>query len=837
MRLRFSSVLLLLAGCCLAEKPQMKPNKKNSTIYEPGLSGGAVAGKSTATARATLVAVASLAVYPFGIGPALAQPPLAITAADYARAEQWMPYRTNQLVLNAMDTPRWLPSGKFWYRTRTAEGFALFIVDPIHDTRQVAFDEQKMSRSVRIAGKAQHKMHDLPLLDEFELLPDEKSLAFHTGSRRWTCDTEGAQCSALPDLDRNALRSPDGRHEVFIRDFNLWVREVATGNATRLTSDGSKDLGYATDNSSRRHSDRAVALWSPDSRRIATFQQDQRGVGEMYLVKTQRGHPQLETWKYAMPGDAVIPTVERVIIDIDTQRTVRLQMPPDLVRSASWLGLADERTGVLEAQWSSDASRLAFISMSRDHKCARLRLADAATGAVRDILEECAPKFYESAPGAAHALRGANWQYLDTSGEVIWYSSRDRWNHLYLYDAATGKLRRQITSGDWNVSSLVRVDERERAIYFTAVGREPGRNPYFEHLYRIGFDGNDLTLLTPEDATHVISVAPSGEYFVDSFSRADLPPVSVLRDRNGRLIRTIEKADISRLVKLGWKPPAPIMVKARDGVTDLYGLMFRPSNFDENRTYPILNAIYSAPIHGSIIPYQESPQWGAFSAAYGALGDAQSLAELGFVVVMIDGMGTPHRSREFHESTYGNYGDATLPDQIAGMQQLARRYKWIDIDRSGIFGVSHGGYAAARALFTYPEFFKVGVAISGNHDPLSYMDEYTEKFMGLVHREADGTTSYDSQDNLGIAKNLQGHLLLIHGTMDDNVSPYQTLLLVQALIDANKDFDLLMLPNQPHGAGDAVTRRYVARRYWDYFVRHLLRASPPKEYQMGLATE
>jgi dipeptidyl aminopeptidase/acylaminoacyl peptidase len=467
--------------------------------------------------------------------------------------------------------------------------------------------------------------------------------------------------------------------------------------------------------------------------------------------------------------------------------------------------------------------------MSRDHKRATLRIADAATGAVRIILEEEESTFYESAATAGHALSEkvlGNWRLLDESNEVIWYSARDGWNHLYLYDLSTGNLKRQITSGRWNIVKLSQVDEAGRRLYFQAVGRERDSNPYFEDLYSIGMDGKNLTHLTPEDATHDVTMSPTSGYFLDSYSTPEAPPVSVLRDRDGELVLPLETTDISALTAKGWKPPIPITVKARDGVTDLYGLMFTPSTLDENGKYPIINAIYPGPQIGSTFGKVAS-----FVTSYG-LGDPQSLAELGFVVVMIDGMGTPLRSREFGEATYGDYADSTLPDQIAGMRELARGHPWIDLDRAGIYGLSGGGYAAARAMFAYPEFFSVGVAMSGNHDPSLYMDEFSEKYVGLLDQDGEGLANYADQSNIGLAGNLEGRLLLVHGTMDDNVPPYHTLLLVDALIKENKDFDLLMLPNQRHNAVAGASGRYLVRRYWDYFVRYLLGAEPPREYQM-----
>jgi dipeptidyl-peptidase-4 len=573
-----------------------------------------------------------------------------------------------------------------------------------------------------------------------------------------------------------------------------------------------KDNSYALDNAGWVKSDRPILVWSPDSKKIATFQQDQRNVGEMYLVETKVGHPVLHAWKYPLPGDETVAMIRRVIIDVEAPRVIALQMPPDQHRSTLCDHVACRGSDWADVEWSPDSSQLAFVSTSRDHKQETLRVAGAADGAVRDVMEERVATQYESGQGMV------NWRFLPGSNEVIWYSERSNWGHLYLYDLATGKLKNQITSGDFVVTELVRVDEKARTLYFIADGREKGRDPYFNHLYRVGFDGSGLTLLTPEDANHEVTFSPSGRYFTDNYSKPDAPPATVLRDADGKLLATVEKADISSLQAAGWKPPEPITVKARDGATDLYGLMFKPTHLDPLKKYPIVNQIYPGPQGGSV-------GGRSFEAARG---DAQALAELGFIVVKIDGMGNPQRSKSFHDAYYGNMGDNTLPDQVAGMRELARRYPWIDIERAGIWGHSGGGYAAADAMFRYPDFFKVGISEAGNHDNREYEDDWGERYQGLLSKAGKGT-NYEDQANENIAKNLKGHLLLAHGTMDDNVPPYNTLLVVNELIKANKDFDLLLLPNRHHGFG---SEPYMVRRRWDYFVRYLMGAEPPKEYEL-----
>jgi dipeptidyl aminopeptidase/acylaminoacyl peptidase len=353
-------------------------------------------------------------------------------------------------------------------------------------------------------------------------------------------------------------------------------------------------------------------------------------------------------------------------------------------------------------------------------------------------------------------------------------------------------------------------------------GKEPGRDPYFRHFYKIRIDGRGQTLLTPENADHSISLSPQGNYFVDTYSTPTNPPVSVLRDLNGKVLLTLEKADASRLLATGWKPPTPITVKARDGKTDLYGLMFTPSNLDSTKKYPIINYIYPGPQSGSVGTRSFSP----------ARGDHQALAELGFVVAAIDGMGTPGRSKAFADAYYGDMGDNTLPDQVAGMKELAQRYSWIDISRAGIWGHSGGGFATADAMFRYPDFFRVGISESGNHDNRNYEDDWGERYQGLL-RKTNGTDNYADEANQTHAKNLKGKLLLAHGGLDGNVPPYNTYLVVDALIKANKDYDLVVFPNAGHGYG--TSSNYMMRRRWDYFVTNLLGAEPPKEYEIGRA--
>jgi dipeptidyl-peptidase-4 len=744
--------------------------------------------------------------------------PRAFTADDYQRAEKFMTYNTRPLVFHEV-RGKWLPEDRYLFRDSGPEGSEFVILDAAHGTRRPAFDHRRLAAALSAAAGETYNAAHLPFTT-FEFSADGKSISFRAKSQKWACDFAAGKCTAEPRPAKGAPErpeeenSPDGKSAVFLRDYNLWVRDIASGEERQLTTDGVKDFGYATDNAGWIHSNRPILLWSPNSRKIATFQQDQRGVGEMYLVETKVGHPVLQAWKYPLPGDDVVTTIQRVVIDLDAHKVIRLELPADQHRTTLCDDVECRGSDWDDVEWSPDATHLAFVSTSRDHKHEQFRVADATTGAVRDVFDETAATQYESGWGRV------NWHYLPASNEVIWFSERDNWGHLYLYDLASGRLKNQVTSGEWVVTQLLRVDEKNRVLYFLGCGREKGRIPYFPHLYRIGFDGKNLTLLTPEDGNHEVSFSSSGHYFLDSYSKPDVPAVAVVRDEAGQLISTVAKMDISRLLAAGWQPPVPVTVKARDGVTDLYGLMYKPSNLDPTKRYPIVNYIYPGPQGGSV------SFWGFAPARQ----DAQPLAELGFAVVQIEGLGNPLRSKKFHDFYYGNMGDNTLPDQIAGMKELAQKYSWIDIERAGIFGHSGGGYAAADAMFRYPDFFKVGISESGNHDNREYEDDWGERYQGLLVRNADGTTNYDDQANQHLAKNLKGHLLLAHGTLDDNVPPYNTLLVVDELIKANKDFDLLLLPNQHHGYGSATL--YMTRRRWDYFVRYLLGAEPPHEYAL-----
>jgi len=727
---------------------------------------------------------------------AFAQARRVVTSADYDRATKMLAPALTGLVINDSVTANWLPDGRLWYTRTGTAGTENVVVDPVKKTKEVVATPPAGAaapgggggRGGRGAGGGRG------------------------GGRGGVAITKtcGPNVTGMPvSGPPPASMSPDGTKAIFICDWNLWVRDVATGEERQLTTDGAKDFGYATSNAGWATSAAASLSWSPDGKKIATQQQDERKVGDMYLVETpvNGGHPVLRAWKYPLPGDPVVAMISRVIIDVETGKITRLLMGEDFHRAMS-----EDNIDMGEYLWSPDGSKLGFVSTDRFHKNSTAKLADVTTGEVRTLFTETEK---------THVQTRVQWQILWESNEILWYSQRDNTAQMYLYDLQTGKPKNQITSGVGPITRIARIDKTTRTMWYDAVGKEKGQDPYFTHLYKVGLDGRNNVSLTPDNGTHTTQISPDGKYVVDTFSQPDVAPETTLRDgATGALIMPLEKADISKLLATGWKPPMQIKMMAADGKNEIYGMLFRPTNFDASKKYPIINQAYPGPQSGSVGSR-------AFTAARG---DKQALAELGFVVVSIDGTGTPNRSKSFTDAYYGAMGrHNTLPDQVAGMKELAKKYSWIDIDKAAMWGHSGGGFITADALLRAPfnDFFKVGIAESGNHDQRQYEDDWGERYQGPLVKNPDGTDNYSIEATQTQAAGLKGHLFLIHGTMDNNVPPYNTLLVADALIKANKEFDMLLIPNSGHGFAPA---NYVMVQRWNYFVRHLLDADPPRNY-------
>jgi dienelactone hydrolase len=742
-----------------------------------------------------------------------------VTTADYKRAEQMLWQNTYDKVYHSVSAPTWQSNDQLIYRTRTADGLQYLLADPTNGQKTPAFDHAKLATSLSDIMERDIMANQLSLSD-ISLSADGQTMTYRAYGNRLQTNLSTYETQKLdPEKKWAETLSPDGQWAAYIKDYNLWVRNTDTDERVQLTTDGQKDFGYATNNAGWIKSDRPVLLWSPDSKKIATFQHDGRGVGEMYLYNTQVGHSDLKKWKYPMPGDSLIFRVERVVIHVDENnpKVVRLNMDPDPHRSTITDHIADWGGKLLDAEWSDDSEQLAFVSSSRDHKVAQLRVADPNTGEVRDVLKEETDTYFES------GYSEVSWHVLENSNEVIWFSERSNWGHLYLYDLETGELKQQITSGNWRVLDVEYIDEANRTVYFTGAARKEG-NPYYHYLYKVNMDGSGLQNLTPEPMNHSITWSKSHDFFIDTYSTPTTPPISVIRDLAGNTMMELEQADISALQDNGWVAPEQFTVKARDGKTDLYGLMYKPSTFDSTKSYPVLNYLYPGPQTGSV----------GSRSFRSSRADKQALAELGFIVVEVDAMGTPGRSKSFHDAYYGNMGDNGLPDQVSMIRQLGSSHSWMDLDRIGIWGHSGGGYASTRGILEYPDFYKVAVSGAGNHDNRNYEDDWGEKWQGLLEPAPNNNApespykqgdTYDKQANELLAQNLKGHLLLAHGLMDTNVPPTNTLLMVEALQKADKDFDLMIFPNSSHGFGNS---RYFMNMRWDYFVRHLKHQDPPE---------
>lgn len=733
---------------------------------------------------------------------------------DYARAEILLPWHASRLVFGDEVDPQWFPDGnRFWYRNKTGTGHEFVLVDPARNTRGPAFDHARLAAAMSLANYSSYTGQKLPF-DSFVLLDDERSIALRVGKKRFECSIRTYTCTVGDTLasDVPYVVSPDSTWEAFVQGYDLYIRRHGGGDTIRLTSDGeefySYGLDYPSPNQQRSGAPRRpVARWSPDSKKLVVERRDERGVEHHQYISYTPQRPVHYSQPYALPGDTIFSRPGIRIIDIETRSNVKVELDPRATRLSF-------RGSSIDSTWTDD-SRAFFVNYStRASKHTFLAEVDAETGQLRLLAGDSSKTFVET-----NQRDPISWYVTRDGSDTFWWSERDGWAHIWRYDG-DGNVKNQVTSGAWAVGAIYHVDEGNRQITFTARGRD-GDIPYYARLYRINFDGGDLTLLTPEDANHEISFAPSGRFFVDKYSRIETPPVTVLRAAlDGRVVRILEEADVSRLAEAGWKPSQVFKAKARDGITDIWGVVDVPSDFDPERVngYPIVSHIYPGPQVGSV---------GAWS--FKVAGRDAALAQLGFVVVQIDHMGTPLRSKAFHDNYYGNFIDNGIPDHIAAIKQLGARYPAIDLDRVGIFGGSGGGFASTDAILRFPNFFKVAVSRSGNHDNASYNIGWAEKYQGLLLRDSvTGTDNFQASANKTYAENLEGKLLLIHGDLDDNVHPAMTIQLIDELIKANKDFDFIWGPDYPHG----MLTPYFVRRRWDYFVKHLLGVDPPENYEI-----
>lgn len=756
--------------------------------------------------------------------PLLAQP-------NYSRAEQLLSWNTDKLVSGDQVNPQWMRDGnRFWYRNKTADGAEFVLIDPVANSRRLLFDHMRLAVAMSTAGDTAFDGKRLPF-NTFKFTNDgdnENEIEFNTGKRRFVCNITSYRCTVGDTLrsDQPYVLSPDKKLEAFVHNYNLYVRSRGGTDSTQLTTDGVQWFSYGLaekrpfETFRPQGARRPIVRWSPDSKKLVVYRVDERNVGHMHYLSMTSQRVRHFSQPYALPGDSIVPYPHLYVVDVATKKIVEAKVAP---RPAQ-LGTGGS---AVDSAWSEASDKVHIAFQTRGSKSAYLGEINANTGDFRVIARDTTKTYTE----ISNPQDPSSWYVTKDGKDAFWWSERDGWGHLYRFDATgvasitstdgDGSIsmapepKAQLTSGAWQIGRISYVDETMKQIYFTGRGREGFL--YYPKLYRMGFDGSNVTVMTPEDGFHQISFSPSGKYFVDTYSRIETPPVSVLRaTATGAVVRKLEEADISRLKAIGWRPGQVFSVKARDGVTDIYGVLYLPPNIDSTKKYPIISHIYPGPQVGSV------GQWNFKNG-----GEQFSLAELGFVVIQLDHMGTPLRSKAFHDNYYGNFGDNGLPDHITAIKQLASRYPFIDVDRVGIFGHSGGGFASTDAILRYPEFFKVAVSGAGNHDNRSYNIGWAEKYQGLMVRDTvKKTDNFETSANKTMAKNLRGHLLLMHGDMDDNVHPANTIQVVDELIKANKTFDLIIAPNRAHGLNEP----YFIRRRWDYFVQYLLGVTPPENY-------
>jgi dipeptidyl-peptidase 4 len=844
---------------------------------------------------------------------ALAAVPL--TAQDHANKANWeladkfAPTALRSRIYTNSVNPHWLgQSDSLCYDWKDHNGSTFYLVVPTTKTKKPLFDQVKLASQLSDLSHRAHDPQNLPFTS-IRFSTDRKTFTFNADSSRWEWDVRAETLKQLgpvtaANTDGAAGRggrggrggvggvatppdtintcggnagggragagggggqfgggrggdfrnySPDSSMFAFARDHNLFLVKVATKDTVQLSKDGVKNYSFGArdtvqerqqqelqreqqqqddstqisgNESGRINRDprvRANVVWSQDSKAFAVIRSDQRKVGELYLVNNlATPRPTLMSYSYAMPGEENVPQEELYSWKVgDTQLT------PVNVRK--W---KDQR--LFDLHWDGNASHLRMVRRDRTQRHMELIDVDMASHAVSPLLREDVEK---------NSSERQNVRYVKTGGDFIWWSERTGWGHYYLYDNG-GRLKRPLTSGAWRAERIVDVDSVKGVMYFTGVGREPGENPYYSHTYRVNLDGTGFAMLDAGDATHDARLSPNKRWIVDNFSRIDLAPKAVLRDASGKTVMDLETMDISRLKELGWRPPETFQTKAADGVTDIYGNMWKPFDFDSTKKYPIIANVYPG------------PQTESVNFTFSPTAVPQELAQLGFIVIQIGNRGgSPQRSQEYQGYGYFNLRDYALADKKAGIEQLAARHKWIDLDRVGIYGHSGGGFltAAAMMLPPYNDFFKVGVSESGNHDNNIYNENWSEQYHGLkvIAKKDDKTkkTTANNQDGaepdempdstfsihvpttVDLAANLKGNLLLETGDMDNNVHPANTIRLVHALIKANKRFDFMLLPGKPHGYGDMVP--YTNHLMFEYFAEHLLGDYYRKDANIG----
>ncbi|HEX3395126.1 MAG TPA: DPP IV N-terminal domain-containing protein [Steroidobacteraceae bacterium] len=780
--------------------------------------------------------------------------PAGDTLEMYQRAERTRAGKILPLALNLSIAPVWTGSrDRFWYRLQAADGWQYLAVDPQGRETREAFDHVRLAAAVSQASgqsvDAKHLAFGEPQVDEAR-----HRLSFGSGDKLIACDLASYTCTAAqkPHPDPLSVISPDGTMAVFAKADNLWLRMLPSGTERQLTHDGEPHFSYGKmpdaaliavlQQSTGKNFPPYGVQWSPDSRRLVVTRADERALPDYFFLQSVPYdgtlRPKVLTVRTGLSGEAAKATAEVSVIVVGSGDRVVLKTGPDGLSKTLW--------------WSADNSHFFVLEGGDYSRSETLFDVNASTGALRPVLKEQGRTFLQISPLEYDepAVR-----YLDRSHEFIWFSQRDGWNHLYLVDTRTGAIKAKLGDGPWSVQSIVYVDAARRLIYFSAAGREPRQDPYYRHLYVVRFDGGGLKLLTPEAADHIFPAkpnpalldsltalgfvpsplpqlfSPSGKYFLDTWSRFDLPPQSVLRASDGKLVMELAKADVSGVVKAGWLAPELVSAKAADGTSAIYGLLIKPPGFESSRRYPVVECIYNGP---QVVTTPHDYE-GALSNWMANC--AQSFAQLGFITFVMDGRGTPMRSKAFQDYMYNNMQEFALEDHVAFLKSLAAERPYLDISRLGVIGHSFGGFTAMKAILGYPDFYKVAVASAGPYNMYG-MYPLDAFFPPPVFAEQEGKpgarfpTNWGNVDLTRQADRLKGKLLMAYADLDENAYPAVSVQMVNALIAANKEFDLIYMPNRSHAfSGEP----YFIRRTWDYMVRNLMGAEPPKDYRFDSA--
>ena len=779
---------------------------------------------------------------------------LPASKANYELAARFSPKKLEKMLFSTAVDPHWIKGGvKFWYIYETTAGKKWYVVDPVKMTKQPMFDNDKLAASITKIVKDPFDGKHLSI-DNLKFVKDENWIQFEVKSTQEVEKKDTTKkgpstkekkvfyfqynitVDSLVELKDHkkptpkpswANVSPDQQWVVFARDFNLYRMDSAnlrkamakeddsTIVEEKLTTDGIENYGFGESfgetnlekAANRKKRKFAGVMWSPNSKHFVVSRTDSRNVKDLWVINSiAEPRPTLETYKYHMPGEKEAPIREMMVFDMASKKMEKINAAQFKDQElGAWSANVEKRSRDNEHRpmiWMGDDTKFYFSRTSRDLKRIDVCAFDLASKQVRVLVEERMNTYLE--------LRKP--LFFNNGKEFIHWSERDGWGHLYLYDSS-GKMKSQITAGPWHVEEIEDIDDKTRTVYFTANGKEAGEDPYYLHLYKTSLDGSGMKLLNPGDHDHSANLDDTRRFFVDNYSRVNTAPVSALFDVTGKKIMDLEKADLSSLVHAGYKFPEPFIAKADDGITDLYGVVYKPFDFDSTKKYPVIAYVYPG------------PQTEAVNKAFGrGMDRVDRLAQFGFIVVTLGNRGGhPSRSKWYHNYGYGNLRDYGLADKKTVIEQLGQRFSYMDISRVGIHGHSGGGFMSTAAMLVYPDFFKVAVSSAGNHENNIYNRWWSEKHHGVREQVSDkGDTSflYAIEKNSELAKNLKGHLMLSHGDIDNNVHPANTIRMANALIKANKRFDLVLLPGQRHGYGDMT--EYFFWQMGDYFSKWLL---------------